>query len=124
MRRFLFGLVVAVAVGTVSYVGLRLIGGAIKWSDIRVYLSRLTGNFIPPPKNVIPCKIDPDDIEGVDLRCETYCGPNALYKGSTANQAFINGKTWYFCCPKGYTPTGVNPDPATGLKREVRCIKN
>ena len=117
MRRFLGGLVAAVAVGVVSYVALRLIGGAVKWSDIRVYLSRLTGNFIPPPKNISPCKIHPDDIEGADLRCENHCGPTALYKGSVANQANINGQLWYFCCPKGYTPTAVKPD-------EMTCIKD
>jgi hypothetical protein len=117
MRRFLGGLVAAVAVGVVSYVALRWIGVPIKWSHIGVYLSLLA------PKNVIPCKIHPDDIEGVDLRCENYCGPAALYKGSRANQAAINGQLWYFCCPNGYTPTAVK-DSVTGVTTGMICIKN
>jgi len=98
------------------------IGVAIEWWAIRVYLSRLTRNFIPPPPTVPPCKWDPDLVPLADQTCDKQC-TNPLYKGGLGNQAFINGKTWIYCCPKGYTSTGVN-DPITGLATDVICKKD
>jgi hypothetical protein len=55
----------------------------------------------PPPE--APCKWDPMTDGSVD--CVKKCG--ASYTGVTAVQSTDkNGKTWYYCCHKGYTLRG------------------
>ncbi len=90
----------------------------IKWWAIRVYISRLTGNFIPLPQTVPPCKWDPDPIPVADRTCNKQC-TNPLYKDGVVNSAYLNGKEWYVCCPVGYSATVVR-HPVTG-EESVIC---
>ncbi len=93
---------------------------AIEWWAIRVYLSRLTGNFIPLPPTVPSCKWDPDLVPVADRTCDKQC-TDPLYKGGVANYTLLNGKAWYVCCPKGYTAT-VMRHPVTGEETAI-CKK-
>jgi hypothetical protein len=67
-------------------------------------------NLSPPV--VKPCKWLPNPASPRDADCEDKCPPG--YEGTT--QAPINGITYLFCCPKGYS-VGVDHD-------DVKCYKN
>ena len=58
----------------------------------------------PQPSRVKPCKWDPTQHTYEENHsCLLMCGPP--YKpGHGPVQATINGKTWLYCCPMGYTP--------------------
>ena len=55
------------------------------------------------PSRVKPCKWDPEQHTYEENHsCYLMCGP-PYQPGHGPVQATINGKTWLYCCPMGYT---------------------
>ena len=89
---------------------LGIIGLAVLTLAVWLYLQ----NWSPPPP-VRPCKWDPTLFPPSDNTCYKRCGPPYTPEDSPV-QAAISGKTYLFCCPKGYTAKFANND--------VTCVKN
>jgi len=82
---------------------------------VLLYLQNWRFGKLPPANAVHPCRWDPALFSPSENTCYKRCGPPNTPDDSPV-QATINGKTYLFCCPRGYTARFENND--------VVCVRN
>ena len=99
----------------------RISWSVLKWLGIKSKIDDPPERSFPPPPKVLPwSKIEPEDLDPAHGECEFYFS-DPRYRGAKVNSA---GELGSGCCYKGYTATGVDPDPVTGKNRRVECVKD